>query len=378
MLNSNRKVYEISSKKDLKAFINLPWTLYQNDKNWVPPLKKDMMNILRGKNNPLFMNGTHTFFMIYDDGQPVGRILVGINEKLNRKKDKNEGYISLFECINSKEAANLLFDAAVNWLKKRKITRVVGPVSPTNGDDSKGLLVRGFNGSPVLMNSYNPPYYPQFFEEYGFIKDLDLYAYHFDPNNVPIERFKKVVGYAMEKFHFKIDKINLKNLKEEAKDIKIIIDLSMPDSWEYLTPPSLAEITAEINNLKPFADKDLIYIARSSKTNEPIGFVVAIPDYNQVLKKMNGSMFPLGVIKYLWYKRKIDGLRAFIQFVVPKYRNKAVNSAIFYRLMIEANKKNFTYGEGSTITENNSESKRSVEKAGGKLYRIYRIYGKDI
>lgn len=336
------------------------------------------MKILIGKNNPLFMNGSHAFFVIHDNGQPVGRVLVGINEKLNTEKEKNEGYISLFECINSKEASRLLLDTAVNWLKERRITRVVGPVSPTNGDDTRGLLIKGFDGPPVLMNSYNPSYYPEFFEDYGFAKDLDLYAYHFDPNNVPIDRFKRVVNYAMEKFHFQIDKINLKSLDEEAKDIKTILDLSMPDSWEHLTPPSLEEVKAEMNNLKTFADEDLIYIARSTKTNEPIGFVVALPDYNQVLKKMNGNMFPFGVFKFLWNRHKISGMRAFIQFVVPKFRNKAVNSAIFYRLMIEANKRNFTYGEGSTIGEMNIKSIRSVEKAGGKLYRIYRLYYKDI
>lgn len=375
---NNFEVREISSKKELKAFIKLPWDLYEKDENWVPPLKGSLMKVLLGKDNPLFMSGSHTFFMIYNNGKAIGRVLVGINEKLNVEKEKNEGYISLFECINSREVAYLLLDTAINWLKDKGTTKVVGPVSPTNGDDTRGLLVEGFDGPPVLMNSYNPPYYPEFFEEYGFIKDIDLYAYYFSADDIPVDRYKRVVNYAMKKFDFRIDKINLKNLNEETKDIKTILDLAMPDSWEHLTPPSLEELTAEINNLKTLADEDLIYIARDNKTNNPIGFVVSLPDYNQVLKKMNGKMFPFGVIKFLWYKRKINGLRAFIQFVVPKFRNKAVNGAIFYRLMIEANKKNYTYGEGSTIGEMNIESRRSVENAGGKLYRIYRLYGKDI
>lgn len=370
------KIVEIKDKKQLKNFINLPWEIYHNDDNWVPPLKGDMLKTLMGKDNPLFMSGSHTFFMVFNTSQPVGRILVGINEKLNEEKNKSEGYISLFECIHSMEVANLLLRTATSWLKERGIKRIVGPVSPTNGDDNRGLLVKGFDGPPVLMNSYNPSYYPEFFEEYGFTKEMDLYAYYFEPTSIPIERFKKVVNYAMKKFNFRIDKIDLKNLDSETKDIKKILDLSMPDSWEHLTPPSLEELRAEINNLKSLADEDLIYIARSG--NEPIGFVVALPDYNQVLKKINGRLWPFGILKFLWYKRKIDGLRAFIQFVVPEFRNKAVNGAIFYRLMIEAKKKNYTYGEGSTIGEMNIESRKSVEKAGGTLYRIYRIYSKEI
>lgn len=370
------KIVEINDKKQLKNFINLPWEIYHNDDNWVPPLKGDMLKTLMGKDNPLFMSGSHTFFMVFNNSQPVGRILVGINEKLNEEKNKSEGYISLFECIHSMEVADLLLNTAESWLKERGINRIVGPVSPTNGDDNRGLLVKGFDGPPVLMNSYNPSYYPEFFEGYGFTKEMDLYAYYFEPTSIPIERFKKVVNYAMKKFNFRIDKIDLKNLDSETKDIKKILDLSMPDSWEHLTPPSLEELRAEINNLKSLADEDLIYIARSG--NEPIGFVVALPDYNQVLKKINGRLWPFGILKFLWYKRKIDGLRAFIQFVVPEFRNKAVNGAIFYRLMIEAKKKNYTYGEGSTIGEMNIESRKSVEKAGGTLYRIYRIYSKEI
>lgn len=370
---------EISTKKELMDFINLSCKIYKNDENWVPPLKRDMLKNLMGKDNPLFMSGEHTFFMVYKDDEPVGRILVGINEKLNTKKNKNEGYISLFECIESYEVAELLFNNAMNWLENRKIDRVIGPVSPTNGDDNKGLLVQGFDGPPVLMNSYNPQYYVEYFERYGFTKDRDLYAYHFDPNKLPIERFKKVVNYAMEKFNFRIDKMDLNNLDEEAKDLKKIMDVAMPDSWEDLTPPSLEEITAEINNLKAFADEDFLYIARSNNpSNEPIGFVVALPDYNQVLKKMNGRLFPFGVLKFLWYKRKINGIRAFVQFVVPKFRDKAVNGAIFYQLMIEARRKKFAYGEGSTIGEENLKSRRCVEKAGGNLYRIYRVFGKEI
>lgn len=369
-------ITEVKNKKELKTFINLPWILYKNDPNWVPPLKREMYKILSGKNNPLFLNGPHTLFIAYNNGKPAGRILVGINEKLNREKNKSEGYISLFESINDQKVAFSLFECAIKWLKDRGIKKVTGPVSPTNGDDYRGLLIKGFDGPPVLMNSYNPKYYEVFFNKYGFTKDIDLYAYYFDPATVPEERYGKVVEYAMKKFNFRVDKFDLKNIEGEIRDIKKILDLAMPESWEHLTPPSLEELRAEVNGLKPFADPDLLYIARSG--NEPIGFVIALPDYNQVLKKLNGRLFPFGIFKYFWYKRKITGARVFAQFVVPKFRNKAVNGAIFYKLMVESKRKGYTYGEGSTIGEMNVESRRSVEGAGGKLYRIYRLYKRDI
>ncbi|NLY90610.1 MAG: N-acetyltransferase [Firmicutes bacterium] len=370
------QIEEIQGVKGLKQFIALPWAIYNKDPNWVPPLRQQFLRTLQGKNNPLLANGTHTFFLAMDEGKVIGRVLVGVNQKLNREKGKNEGYIGLFEVFDDREAAFALFEAASAWLRARGLTSVVGPVSPTNGDDSRGILIKGFDGPPVLMNSYNPPYYQRFFEEYGFEKNMDLFAYYLDVKNLDDERFARVVSYAMRKYHFRIDRFDRSRLEREIRDIKTILDLAMPASWGHLTPPSLEEIRAEVRSLLQFMDPDLVYIARSG--TEPIGFVVGLPDYNQVLKRLNGRLFPFGWAKFLWYKRRITGARVFIQFVVPKFRNKAVNSAIYHRLMVEARKKGYIYGEGSAIAEMNKESIRSVEGAGGRLYRVYRIYRKEL
>jgi GNAT superfamily N-acetyltransferase len=370
------EVREIRGRNDLRKFIDIPWSIYRDDPNWVPPLRGSLLKTLMGVNNPLFMCGPHTFFMAYKDGAPAGRLLAGINEKLNREKEKKEGYISLFESIEVEEAAFALLDRACGWLRERGMETVVGPVSPTNGDDSRGLLIEGFDGPPVLMNSYNPSYYPDMFEKYGFVKNMDLLAYYLDPMAAPIERFQRVVEYAMNKYRFRVDRFDFKNLEREVMDMKKILDEAMPRAWGHLTPPSVEELRAEVNSLKKYADNDLLYIARSG--DEPIGFVFALPDLNEVLMKLNGRLFPLGVFKYLWYKGRVSGLRVFVQFVVPSFHNKAVNSAIFLKLMKEARRKGYTRCEGSTIAEMNIESRRSVEGAGGRLYRTYRIYKKQL
>lgn len=371
------QIVEVREKKDLQEFLDLPWRIYAHDPFWVPPLRGSMMKLLLGIDNPLFRNGPHAFFLAKDQGRVTGRVLVGINEKLNREKGKQEGYLSLFETIDDQDTAFALFDAACGWLRERGMDTITGPVSPTNGDDMRGILVEGFNGPPVLMNSYNPPYYKGLFEACGFEKCLDLYAYYLDTAALNEERYGRVVHYAMEKYHFHIDRFDRRQLDREVRDIKAILDLAMPDTWEHLTPPSLAEIRAEFNNLCQYMDPDLVNIARSND-GRPIGFVVALPDYNQVLRHLNGRLFPIGFLKYLWYKRTINGVRIFIQFVIPGYRNKGVNSAIYHRLMLEARRKKHIYGEGSTIGEMNKESIRNVEKVGGKLYRTYRIYQKKL
>jgi hypothetical protein len=371
------EIKKVTDSRGLKEFVNMAWGIYENDNNWVPPLRKQLIKKLSDKGgNPLFEKGPHKLFLVMENKKAVGRVLTGINERLNRKTDKKEGYISLFESIRDKRVSKLLFDKAADWLKSKGMKSIVGPVSPTDGDDSKGILIDGFNGPPVLMNSYNPKYYVQFFEDYEFRKYMDLYAYYLNVEEMDVERFGRVVEYAMNRYEFRIDRFNKKNLEKEASDIKSILDVSMPGTWEHLTPPSMEEIQAQIKLLTSIMDEDLVYIARVG--NKPIGLVVALPDYNQVLKKLNGRLFPTGIFKYLWYKRKIDGGRVFMQFVIPEFRNRAVNGAIFHRLMIESKKKGYTHGEGSCIAEMNTESIRSVEGAGGKLYRTYRLFRKDI
>ncbi len=364
-----------TGKKELKSFVDMEWDIYKSEDNWVPPLRFSLLKTLRGRNNPLFMNGPHTFFMAYLKGRPVARVLTGINEKLNRQKNKDEGYISLFESINDEEAAFGVLDAAVSWLKERGIKKVAGPVSPSNGDDNRGLLIEGFNGSPVFMNPYNPQYYPELFDKYGFRKQMDLLAYFFDVESLDLERFETAVTYAMKKFGFRVDRFSKKHMDRELRDIKKVLDVAMPEEWQHLGSFSIEEIQAEAGTLKMFLDENLVHIARSG--DKPIGFVVAMPDYNQLIKRINGRLFPFGVLSMLLNRRKIDGARIFMQFVVPEFRNKAVNSAIYYRLMLEGKRKGYTHGEGSAIAEINTESIRSVEGAGGKLYRRYRIYEKQ-
>lgn len=371
------QIREISSKKDLKKFINFAWEIYKDDDNWVPPLKFDLLNTISGKDNALFLNGEHKFFMAYEGDKPLGRICAGINSELNEKKNLKDGYITLFECVNDEKTAFKLFDSAIDYLKSMGVNTVKGPVSPTNGDDNRGLLVKGFDGSPVLLNSYNPEYYVKFFDDYGFVKHLDLYAYFYDLKNfTKYKRYEKIVDYAEKKYNFHVENMGFKTLDRDLKDIKRILDIAMPTDWEDLTPPTMEEIKAEVKNLKAFIDEDQLYIARSD--GEPVGFAVAFPDYYQVIKRMNGNIIPLGMFKYFKYRKKITGSRMLILFVVPEFRKKAVSSVMFYRYYQAVTKKHYSYIEGSTVGETNEAVRRDLEKSGGVHYRTYRLYKKLI
>jgi len=376
------KIYELGrNKEELMQFTNFAWEIYRGDVNWVVPFKSDLLKIFLGTDISKKLDyGPYTFFMVFEDGKPLARVLVGINEKMNLGKNMKVGYFSYFEAKNSSQAVKCLMDHAINWLKKQDINRLIGPLYPNDDVENRGLLIEGFDSPPVLMTSYNPTYYQQLLEEYGFKKDADFFAYYFDDFDIARTRVDKVASFAMKKYHFRIDRVDLTQIDREIRDIVKVIELIVAqgheeeNGFEYSSPPSYKEISLEVKKLLPFMDRDLIYIARSG--DAPVGFVLALPDYNQVLKKVRGKLLPFGFIKYLWYRNKIDGIRGFAQFIIPSYRNKAVNAAIFQKILLAVEKKKYRYIEGSSISENNLKSRRIFENTGIKPYKIYRVYQK--
>lgn len=367
-------ITETFSRKNLRDFLQLPFSIYRKDPCWVAPLQILMKQTLRGKDNPLFSNGPHALLVLRKSGKTIGRLVVGIDEQVNREKGVRRGYFSLFECLRDKEAAFALLDYARAWLKQRGMDIMEGPVSPTNGDDYRGLLVQGFESLPSLMNSYNPPYYQEWFEEYGFKKTRDLQAYRFLSENYPAERIEKAVSYAQSKYDFRVDTANLKQLEREIRDIRQILEQAVPEDWSYFVVPSLEDIRKTARSLLRFIDPQYVCIARKNQDNRPIGFVVGTPDYNQVLQKIRGRLFPFGIFRFFYYRRQITRVRLFIQFVVPEYQGRAVNAAIFHRFFHFSRSGHIREAEGGTVGEDNHQGSKILRSVGGTVSKIYRIY----
>lgn len=370
-------VREVLTRRDYKQFIDLPWSIYQNDPYWVPPLKQEMWDTITSKDNPLFRCGPHALFLAEKDGQVVGRTMVAIDEKLNKARNQRWGYFSLFESTKDHDVATGLLTTAEAWLKARGATVCRGPVSPSNGDDYRGLLIEGFESPPVFLNSYNPQYYVQLFEECGYVGDgNDRLAYHFDPQSATQSRLAPIIEYAQKRFKFRVDRADLKNLEKEFVALKKVMDMAMPE-WPDMIPPTIEELRLMAKKITPIADQDFLLIARSLQ-GEPIGFVIGLPDYNQVLKHLNGRLWPLGWLKFLWLKRKINTVRIFVLFVVPAWQSKGVSHAMFLEIFKACMQKGYVAAEGSTIVEQNTAMNRDAVGAGGKLYKRYRTYEKQI
>lgn len=371
-------IKEVNDKKTLNNFVDFIYENYKGDKNFVPPLRSDYIKYVQGVDNDLNEAGPNTKYICYDDDKVVGRLLVGVNNIINEYHGFKEGYISLFECVENYEYAEKLLDKAIEFLKSHGMTKVKGPLSLPGGEDNRGFIVDNFDAQPFIMNTYNKKYYNDFFIKYGFEKYFDCYAYKDTIENADIERYEKLVPYAMKKFDFRVDNIDLTNVDKDAMDIMNVLERALPREWDDFAPPREEEIRKIVKQLVPFADSDLIFIARDNKTNEPIGFNITLPDYNQAIKKMNGRLFPFGFLKFLYYKRKINRLRFFVLFVVPEYRKKGVTSVMYLKTYLNALKKGYTELEGSTIWEYNRDMMNDVESFGAKINITYRIYQKDI
>lgn len=371
-------IKEVNDKKTLNDFVDFIYENYKGDKNFVPPLRSDYIKYVQGVDNDLNEAGPNAKYICYDDDKVVGRLLVGVNNIINEYHGFKEGYISLFECVENYEYAEKLLDKAIEFLKSHGMTKVKGPLSLPGGEDNRGFIVDNFDAQPFIMNTYNKKYYNDFFIKYGFEKYFDCYAYKDTIENADIERYEKLVPYAMKKFDFRVDNINLSNVDKDAMDIMNVLERALPREWDDFAPPREEEIRKIVKQLVPFADSDLIFIARDNKTNEPIGFNITLPDYNQAIKKMNGRLFPFGFLKFLYYKRKINRLRFFVLFVVPEYRKKGVTSVMYLKTYLNALKKGYTELEGSTIWEYNRDMMNDVESFGAKINITYRIYQKEI
>lgn len=370
-------VTPVRSPPELMDFIRLPWVVYRGNPNWVPPLIAEKLRELE-RWVPPPEGGSRCLFLASDRGRPCGRIAVMVDPVLNRAKGSRTGYFSLFECVDDQDVAGGLFETVVQWLGGRGITDLKGPVSVEgpHGDDCKGLLIDAFDRPPVLMTSYNPPYYQRLIEGCGFRKDFDVYAYLLDKDRLFARSPAKVIEYAQRRYGFRLERFELGKLEREIQDVKRVLDLAVPADWPDMIAPSLEEVRVTAERLRAVADPDILVTARAGK--EPVGFGIAVPDWNQVLIHLNGRITPLAALKYVYYRRRITWVRIFAMFVVPAFRRKGVAHAIYHQIFVRGVAKGYTHGEGSTIGEPNVTMRTDIESIGGERYKTYRIFEKRI
>ena len=368
------KVTPVLSKKDLNDFIKLPWKIYKNDPHWVPPLIMQQKVTFNKKKHPFFEHSEADFFIARKGKETVGTVVAILNNRHNKVHEENVGFFGFFETVNDYQVAEKLLDTVMDWAKNKNLDYIRGPENYSQNEVS-GLVIDGFDTPPVILMAHNPPYYKDFLEQYGFIKAMDMWAYCMDKSTQIPERVVKVVERIKARSDVTYRNINKKILNKEIEKVKYVYNHAWEKNWGFV-PLTNREIDHIADELKPIVDPDIVFFAE--KDGEPIGFSLAAPDINQALQKLNGRLFPFGIVKLLYHTRKINRLRVIIMGVVKEYRNKGIDSVFYLDTYRKALEKGYNWGEFSWILETNDPMNTALKNIGAKVYKTYRIYEKKV
>ena len=369
-------IVELKSEKELKKFVKFDWEIYKNDTNWVPPLIKDRIHILSFSKNPFFKHADGKYFFCYRDGKLVGKIAAYVHQMFNEYHNEKTAYFGFYESINDVEVAKELTDAACTWAKEQGMNKIIGPMNPSTNEEV-GFLLENFEQPPFIMLTYTKKYYLDLFEQCGFTKEKDLFCFLIDP--IPQQSPEKLSRIAKlvrkRDADITVRHLNIKDFKNELKLVKLIYNDAWSKNWGFV-PMTDDELELMAKNLKPLVVPELIIFAFVDK--KPVAFLMVIPDYNEVLIKLNGKLGPVQIIKFLFLKKKIKGLRLITLGIREGFRKRGIDALMFEYGLKQARKIGYSRTEFSWVLEENVLIHRAAEMINGKLYKKYRIYGKDL
>ena len=375
----------VTSKADKKAFVELPYRLYANDPNWVPPLKQDVYSLITPGKNPWFGHGEAQLFLAEQGGRVIGRISAHIDhlalaQPVEQGMGPGVGNWGLFEAEDAGVAAALLATAET-WLREKGMVRSLGPLSLSVWDEP-GLLVQGFDHPPTVLMGHDNPAYQSWIEAAGYagVKDLYTYAIPIDREFPPL--VQRIVQSGERNDRIVIRRVDKRNFKAEAALILAILNDAWSDNWGFV-PFTDAEVAYAGKTLKPVVYEDLIRIAEVD--GDPVAFMMTLPDLNEQIAGFGGALFPFNWAKLLWWLRapKVTTMRVPLMGVVKKLQSTRMASQLAFMLVSyirEDAKAKFgaTRGEFGWVLEDNGPMRSVGEAINGEINKIYRIYEKTL
>jgi GNAT superfamily N-acetyltransferase len=362
------KVLPASDKKTFREFLHFPFKLYDKNSSWVPPLIKDIRDKFSLK-NPFLHHGEVMPFIAKRNGETVGRVTAIHNQAHVDFHGEKTGFFGFFDCINENDVAKTLMGRVVEWVKDKGMTEIRGPMNFSSNEEW-GLLIHGFDDPPMVMMPYQFPYYRKLYEHCGLEKARDLYAYIADVPEILPEKVYRVAEIA-KKRGIRARPVNTRKFNDEMKIFMNIYNSALEKNWGFI-PMTEEEIDHASRQLKPIIVPELTLIAEHN--DEPVGFMMFLPDYNYVLKKMKGRLYPFGIFKALLHSRNIRDARLLLLGVKQGFRRRGIDSLLFIEGLKGLKKKGFRRMEFSWILEDNYPVQRIIETMKGRLYKKYRVY----
>jgi hypothetical protein len=363
-----------------KAFLDFPWKIYKDDPYWIPQLRMEQSGLvgfrLMGHKDPFYERNECQAFLAMDGKKVLGRICAIWNRGHIDRYNDGVGFLGFFDCIDDTDVAQGLFCAAAEYLKQRGCTVLRGPVNPSL-NHTLGLLIDGFNSSPMFMMTYNLPYYERLFEETGFTKSQDLYAYWGEIGMLPKinEKLQPVCDQIKERTGAIVRTVDTKHFQREVEMFLQIYNRALTNTWGFV-PMSLKEVKEMAFYLKYLIVPELTTAVEVEGKMVRASF--ALPDFNPRIKEIGGKMGPMRLFKLLRHKEKIQSIRVLSTNVLPEYQMMGLGLVLLNGLVPKVMQSGITNAEFSWVLESNTYSRGSLEKGGAIRTKTYRIYDRPI
>ena len=373
------RVKPVKTRRELKRFVKVPFRLNRDNPQWVPPLIFERMQFLDRSRNPFFEHAEAEYFVAERDGEAVGRISAHTDQHWDEYQGGNDAMFGFFEATDDPAVAAGLLDAACEWAGGRGRERILGPMNFTTNDEL-GLLIEGYDLRPMILQPWNPPYYGGLIEGCGFAKAMDLLMWWLALGELKEgNEFHPMIHAAAEKVGSEHG-ITIRNMRKgdmaaELQSFRDVYNEAWGDNWGFV-PITEDEVAFQAKALKQVLEEHWAFIAE--RDSEVLGAALTLPDINQALAKLNGRLLPLGWLRLLLAKRRIDKVRVFALGVRPEYQHTGIAAAFYIRHLEEADPDRVYGGETGWILEVNEAMNRAMEGMGGRVVKKYRIYEKSL
>ncbi|MEO0406720.1 MAG: hypothetical protein AAF289_05155 [Cyanobacteria bacterium P01_A01_bin.135] len=369
-------VQPVATPQNQAAFLDVPSHVYKGNPHWVPPLRSSEASLFDPENEFLSY-GSFQAFVALKGNVPVGRVVAAVNRRLIEKEQRPVGVFGYFECLDDLAIAAALLEAASHWLKQQGITLVRGPIDLSTHNRCL-FQIDQFDSSPMIMMPYNPPYYPAFMEQLGWHKAVEAYSYGLVRGQALPPQYERGYNIAVKSgVTFRQLALEGDAFWQDVTQMYYLFNEMFANNWG-ATARTLEEFKQEAKDLQTLVDPNIFWIAEYQ--GEMIGFFMALPDYNMVLKHLNGRLNLWGKLKFLWYRRQINQARVLVICAKPEHRRRMVPLALIYLGFsnAEASKRNYQFAELGYVYEDNKTSRSIVEATGAQIHKTYRIYEKAI
>ena len=366
----------VSGRRDRRAFVDLPFRLHEGTP-WVPPLKLERRAFLSRRLNPYFKHGEAQLFLARRGDRVVGRASAQVDHAFNEYHGSRWGMFGFLELEDDAEVMAGLLDAAEAWLRERGCNRMVGPMDFSMNDES-GILIEGHELAPMLRQPWHPPHYQRLCEESGLEKAMDLFSWELEISNrgttlLPV--LEELAAKAREEHGVSIRKMSRRRLRRELDGFAEIYNAAWAQNWGFV-PLSKADLDTYAIDMHLVYSPEWFMVAE--RGGETIAIAITVLDLNQVLRKMNGRLLPLGWLHFLRRNRTVDRVRVGFLGVRPEHQHTGVAAALYIEHFESAARTPQKSGEAGWILETNEAMNRGLEAMGGRIVKRYRVYERPL